>query len=408
MVIAMTLLFCAAWPLEATAADTDLNPVTRVVQLLQELSKKIYADGKAEEDLYEKFVCWGESIINAKTASNAAAQSRIDELEAYIADVRSGKVEFTSERVSLEQAVASFKSDIEASEAQRKKEKADYLAAKDEIEKAVKALQKALKVLQAATSLSQTSSLISLRQQLRENSAQKAEDAAALDEAIRLGKNFLAKGDAEFLQRLLTGDVPEVDWKKLNRKAVFKMKYKARSFKIQDVLVNLLKTFDANLIALDAKEVKAEELFIKLSVSMKGQLETAQTGLQEMSAEGAAQGQTEEGAQEEVDALKVQVDTDAQFIKQTQAVLADKKIEWAHRQKLRAEELAAISKAIAILNSDEARDQMQKSFASQGYLLLQQGSGTSAALWQHVVDAGAVIRATAAKVGDQRLLALMR
>merc|ERR1719399_1906668 len=115
MVIAMTLLFCAAWPLEATAADTDLNPVTRVVQLLQELSKKIYADGKAEEDLYEKFVCWGESVIKAKTASNAAAQSRVDELEAYITNVKAGKIEFTSERVSLEQAIASFKSDIEAS-----------------------------------------------------------------------------------------------------------------------------------------------------------------------------------------------------------------------------------------------------------------------------------------------------
>jgi len=206
----------------AVMASLESLTELRTEEKLQELSKKIYADGKAEEDLYEKFVCWGESVINAKTASNAAAQSRVDELEAYITDVKAGKIEFTSERVSLEQAIASFKSDIEASTAQRQKEKADYLAAKDEIEKAVKALQRALKVLQAATSLSQLGSLLSLRQQLGESSQQKADDSAALDEAVKLGKRFLPKGDADFLQRLLTGDVPKVNWKKLNRKAVFK------------------------------------------------------------------------------------------------------------------------------------------------------------------------------------------
>merc|ERR1712224_652918 len=116
----------------------------------------------------------------------------------------------------------------------REKEKADFLAAKDMMEKAIKALEKAIQVLHEATSLSQTSSLVAIRQQLNEGFKQKAEDAAALEQAIQFGKEFLSTADADFLRRLLTGDVPEVDWKKLNRKAVFKMKYKARSLKIQD------------------------------------------------------------------------------------------------------------------------------------------------------------------------------
>merc|ERR1719362_1708153 len=73
------------------------------------------------------------------------------------------------------------------------------------------------------------------------------EDAVALQRAIDLGSRSLSIGDALFLRRLLSGDVPKPDWKKLNRKATFKSKYKARSFKIQSVLKDMAKTFKQGL-----------------------------------------------------------------------------------------------------------------------------------------------------------------
>jgi len=401
----LLVLLCNPLAVEtaAASADASLNPVTRVVELLQGLSKKVIAEGKAEEDLYEKFVCWGESVISQKTASNEAAKSRIDELEAYIEDVKAGKIEFTSERQDLEKAIAGLHADIEAADAQREKEKADFLAAKDEMQKGIQALEKAIQVLHEATSFSQTGSLLAVHAQLSQGFRQKAEESAALDRAVQLGKQFLTKGDADFLQRLLTGDVPKVDWKKLNRKAVFKMKYKARSGKIQDVLAKLLQTFTDNLAEAEAKEAKAEEVYKKLSASLHDQLDKAQAALQEMDAENSARGLTIEEAQEEVDALKEQIENDLKFIKETQQSLDDMKLSWKERQALRTGELAAISKAIQILHNDDARDLMKKSFASQGYSLLQEKSGIAASLRK---NAGALIRATAVKVGDRRLLAL--
>jgi len=53
--------------------------------------------------------------------------------------------------------------------------------------------------------------------------------------------------------------VPTWDWKKLNRKATFKMKYKARSFKIHDTLKKLQQTFTVNLREAREKEDKAQE-----------------------------------------------------------------------------------------------------------------------------------------------------
>merc|ERR1719298_21336 len=125
------------------AADT-LNPITRVVQLMEGLTKKIESDGKAEEDLFEGYVCWYKTVTSTKKASNAAAADRIESLSAYIDDVKSGKVEFTSERKDLE-------ADIEETTAMRNKDNADYLAAKDEMEKAIAALEKAVDVLGSAT-----------------------------------------------------------------------------------------------------------------------------------------------------------------------------------------------------------------------------------------------------------------
>ena len=120
-------------------------------ELLQGLSKKIFAEGKTEEDLYEKFVCWGDCVVSAKTASNADAEAGMDELEAYIEDVKAGKVEFTCERTDLETPIAGLKSDIEAAQAQRRQEKAGFLAARDEMQKGIKALETVFRVLSDAT-----------------------------------------------------------------------------------------------------------------------------------------------------------------------------------------------------------------------------------------------------------------
>ena len=90
-------------------------------ELLQGTSKKISAEGKTKKDLYEKFVCWGDSVISAETAPNADAKAGIDELE------------FTSERTDLEKSISGLKSDIEAAQAQRRQGKADFLAARDEM-----------------------------------------------------------------------------------------------------------------------------------------------------------------------------------------------------------------------------------------------------------------------------------
>jgi len=396
----------------ATSADGVQTPLTRVVKLLQGLALKTKMEGQMEEELYEKFVCWGKSIIDTKTASNAAAQARIESLEDYIKDIEAGRITFTTEEADLTKEIYTLGKDIDTSTDLRAQEHGQFLEAEDEMEKAIAALTKAINVLQAATDGHETGTLLVQRagDRMGEGFAARAADAAALQHAVEIGQRALSAGDAVFLRRLLTADVPKrADWKDLNKKATFRVSYKARSFKIQGTLTKLNETFTANLAEARKKEADSKALYDKLIEDKTAQKTQAEEAKDKLVVENGARGLNKEQAQDEVDNLKLQVANDQKFIKQTQDQLAEKKAEWKVRYTLRENEIAAMQKAVAILYNDDARDLMRRSFKSQGYSLLQETSvqkANSHATEQRVRSAAEVLRKAASAGSDARLAAL--
>jgi len=356
--------------------SAKLSPVTRVVELMQDLSKKIEQESKSEQGLYETFVCWAQSMISQKTASNAASSARIEELGQYIADLDAGRIELTTERQDLEKEIEGLMSDIEVSTETRNAQAKDFEMAKDEMDKAIAALQEALEVLGTATEDHKTGVLLNMG--LGEGAAVRAKQAALLRHAAELGDKVLTRGDATFLRRILTGEVPTPDWKKLNRKATFKKSYKARSFKIQGVLAKLLETFSLNLAKATEDEHDAVTLFDKLMESKGAEKDASTDALHKLNGEKGARGLSRAEAVAEKDKLSEEVRNDAGYLQQVKDALADKKAEWKDRTALRTAELAAISKAIEILHNDDAKDLFKKSYASQDqnkkFFFLQEGS----------------------------------
>merc|ERR1719426_610827 len=226
------------------------------------------------------------------------------------------------------------------------------------MEKAIAALKKAVDVLGSATEGTEEGTLLATKFDLRK--------------VVDLGRNMLSDKDAKFLEKVLDGEVPDVDWKKLNRKATFKMKYKGRSFKIQEILADMLQTFQDNLAEAVTKESDTEASYQKLKGAKEDEKSATESAAQDMAKETAARNQALAESNEERDALTEQKSNDEKFIEQTEEAHSTKLGEWKERKRLRTEELASISKAIGILTSDDARDLFKKSFESQGYLFLQQ------------------------------------
>jgi len=386
------------------SARASMTPVTRVVQLLKGMGETIEIELTKEEDLYEAFVCWGKSVVEQKEETNKKAGSRIERLETYIDDLENGKIELTTERVDLEKEIAGLTADIDQAEALREKEEKDFDAAKTEMDQAVAALEKALESLRKG--MGKDKSLLSMNANINsetvtETFAAHKQEIALLDKAVAIGAKVLSKGDEVFLRRILEGDVPTKDWKKLNRKATFKKKYEARSAKIESLLQKLLEDFSADLQEAKDKEDKGKKTHKKLMDAKKDQKDKADKALVDMTKENGARSLSKTDAKAELDALKEQVKDDTKHISDTKTSMDDKKTEWKDRKALRRGEIAAIAKAVSILHSDDARDLMKKSYASQGYLFLQEASSQIAER-----NAVAVLRQMAQKTHDQRLAGL--
>merc|ERR1719503_304550 len=266
------------------------------------------------------------------------------------------------------------------------------------MEKTIKALDGAIKVMAEATSDHTEGEFI--QGQDTEGFAARSEESQSLARAVELGHKFLTKGDAIFFQRLLTGEVPKADWKKLNRKAGFKMKYKARSFHIQDVLKKMHDTFSQNLEDAEANEQKALDDYTELKDAKTEQLTTAEDALGKMDGENGAKAMSKEDAETERDALTTQRTNDEGFIEATATDLKTKKGEWKDRQLLRAGEIEAINKAVSILHSDDARDLFKSSLKSQSFL---QVTATSKA-----ESAGSILATAAKRTGDKRMAAMAK
>mmetsp|Transcript_111089 Transcript_111089/g.324943 ORF Transcript_111089/g.324943 Transcript_111089/m.324943 type:complete len:730 (-) Transcript_111089:47-2236(-) len=392
-------------PSNAALVVQNLSPVTRVVGLLQGLQEKIVQEGKAEEELFQKFVCWAKSVISAKEASNAASSSRVDTLNKYVSDLDNGRIELTSERADLDKELEQLHADMELADSMRTKENQDFESAKEEMEKAIAALTAAIDVLNAATAAHTDGVLLGLRGQLSLRLGSRAAEAATLSHAVELGQKFLTKGDAIFLQRLLTGEVPNPDWKKLNRAANFKKSYKARSFKIQSVLAKLLATFETNLAEATSKEQGAQTTYTNLMSSKGAEKSAAQGALSRLDTEKGAAGLSRAESSSEISQLSTEITDDEGYIGEVKTALQNKRTEWDTRKSLRAGELEAVSRALAILHSDDARDMFKKSFKSQGYSLLQEEEVSSAFVRRgHAV---AAIREAAYTAHDSRLAKLV-
>jgi len=150
-----------------------------------------------------------------------------------------------------------------------------------------------------------------------------------------------------------------------------------------------------------AKEKEAQETFDKLMKSKKSELAAAEEALEKMEKENGARGMSKAETKEEIEMLSNQVEADTKYIKQVQDALAEKKLEWKDRQSLRLKEQEAISKAISILHSDDARDLFKKSLASQGYLFLQEESSKNL---RSKINAAGLLKKAALISKDSRLM----
>merc|ERR1719243_498935 len=136
------------------------------------------------------------------------------------------------------------------------------------------------------------------------------------------------------------------------------------SGEITGMLKAMLEEMEGDLKSATENEESAAKSFSDLSAAKNAEI---------ASATSAIESKTKRAGEVAVEIVQTQDDLEdtEEEAKETQAFIGDlatqcaeKKADWAERQKMRAEEISAISEAIKVLNDDDALDLFKKTIPS--------------------------------------------
>eukprot|EP00444_Apocalathium_aciculiferum_P041469 CAMPEP_0183551954 /NCGR_PEP_ID=MMETSP0371-20130417/70730_1 /TAXON_ID=268820 /ORGANISM="Peridinium aciculiferum, Strain PAER-2" /LENGTH=730 /DNA_ID=CAMNT_0025756773 /DNA_START=63 /DNA_END=2255 /DNA_ORIENTATION=- len=321
------------------AVQGNMNPIRKVVTLLQQMQKKVTAEGEAEKELFDKFMCYcrtggGElssSISGSETkvpALGSSIEASEDQLTQAKADLTSSQVDRSAANTAMAEATAL-----------REKEAATFSSSKSDYDTNIAALTKAVVALEkgAAGSFLQTQGAQALRSLVSDGKVNML-DADRQDLVAFLSQNSEYAPQSGAITGILKqlGDEMSKDLSDITGA-------ETESIKIHDALIAAKKQEVAALSAtVEAKTGQIGELGVAI-VEMKADLSDTEATLIE----------------------------NKKFLAQLEKSCSTKTQEWEERQKTRAEELVALADTISVLNDDDALDLFKTTLPGSAASLVQ-------------------------------------
>merc|ERR1719389_1237826 len=233
-----------------SSALASQGPVTKVVELIEELKAKIEADGKMEQQIYDKYACWCETTSARKANDIHTAYADMKSLSTKILEFKGLTATRTSEIAQLTLEMSANQAAQDEATGIRQKENAAYMAEKVEMETTINALQRAIEVLSGAgtkTALLQTEphdemTLLNVAVGVHQAIKMLPNDRVISPKQLSLIKAF-AKDPAEFY----------------DQKAEKAASYNPASGTIQGILKDMYDTFSMNLEKATETEAVAQK-----------------------------------------------------------------------------------------------------------------------------------------------------
>merc|ERR1719240_1876547 len=129
-------------------ALADENPLSKVIQLLQQLSAKVLKEGEAEAKAYKEYVEWCDDTTKNGGFEIKTLKSKIEKLKAALAEAISCIEESESEIEDLAGQGAAGEAELKNATLIRDKEKASFSGDEAELIESVDVLERAITVLE--------------------------------------------------------------------------------------------------------------------------------------------------------------------------------------------------------------------------------------------------------------------
>lgn len=318
------------------------SPVENVVKLLETMKNQITSDGKAEQQIYDKYACWCEKTSTRKAEHITTGGEDLRALGQRILKLKGTVATRTAEIAELTATIKSNEAEQEELTAVRQKENTAWAAESEETKQALAALQQAIAVLAEATTPG------------------KGKSAALLQESARLRSQGAVKTVLEKLPSTGRG-VKDATLSLLSDFTAAKAGYAPQSATIQGMLGDMYTTFSANLESDTLDEANKNANYEKVYASLEEENNTLKATREKKESEKADAEAMLADTTKAYDDTEKQMKADTEFFDQTKAACESKHEEYSTRDAMRKEELEGITKALEILTSDDARALFAKS-----------------------------------------------
>jgi chromosome segregation ATPase len=125
----LAIFLLCGWSCTALTLKTEANPIRKVVTILQDMQKEIEDEGKKEEGMFEKFMCYCDGNTEGMSKAAEDAGQKIIELQAKLESSKAEKAQLDQELIQHKQDREAATKDLEQATMIREKEKEEFTAA---------------------------------------------------------------------------------------------------------------------------------------------------------------------------------------------------------------------------------------------------------------------------------------
>jgi len=358
-----------------SATEMGKNPIRKVVTLMQNMQAEIEAEGEKEKELHEKFMCYCKSTDASLTKANADAIAKIDELGSKVKAETAEKSQITQELADHKKDREAAKADLDEATSLREKESSEFAALKADSDTNIASMAAAIPAIEKGMSGAALLQVPRCRK---------------LKQIISAATNLDAMDQRDVLS-FLEGGSDSSD-------------YSPGAGQILGILKQMKDEFEANAKEALETEETAKAGFAELKSSKEKEIEVATESIESKMGRSGELAvsivQTKNGLEDSTDEA---ADTE-KALSSLKKQCAAKEKEYAAASKDRADEMAALSAAIGVLNDDDALDVFKKAVPAS---MIQEGATAFLQKSSHKADraikAHAILASAAAKANSPQL-----
>jgi len=311
-----------------------VNPIRRVVTMLQMMQKKVEAEGEKEEALFEKFMCYCKTGTGTLATSIESAKGKNEQLKASIEETDAALKQTKADLKEAQTSRADAKAAVAKATALRQKEAAAYAKESSDMKTNIAAMTKA---------------------------------TAAIEKGA--GGAFLQTSTASILKKLsIEVDISNMDREVLTSFLTQSSDYAPQSGQITGILKQMTDTMEKELAAATSEEQASISDYDGLMAAKTKEINTLTSSIETKTSKIGELGVELVTLKEDLDDTTKSLMEDEKFLKDLKTDCKTKDELYATNQKIRSEEILAIADTIKILNDDDALELFKKTLPSASFI----------------------------------------